>query len=346
LVDYIVDKTDAKVTFFHVAEFHYPFAFETEEYQNAMKKAHDNGLQIASHTWGHKISKDTNEFKESLTNMDDFIEKVTGDRPHYFRAPKGDCDDTCQENLDKWNYRLIQWDTDTNDWDLESSGSAEQRVKDSIDFLKKEFAKEKDNYLILMHDSQEYTVHQIAPWIIEESGMKEKGYRFVTVAECLGEKDYMYVSGKTFDKTEKSKENNDSSSSETNNKSIDNTNTKNNETNSTNENDKNNDNTINDNDTKNESNTKDDNNTKNDDEIVKNNDNINNNDNVNNNNNSDKSTNNDSYNIVNGNNTDIDINKDISNNLDSNNAFSTLKPMNLLISIILSIFIFTLLNYI
>ncbi|OUM59373.1 carbohydrate esterase family 4 protein, partial [Piromyces sp. E2] len=198
LVDYIVDKTDAKITFFHVAEFHYPFAYETEEFQEAMKKAHDNGSQIASHTWGHKISKNTSEFKKSLTDMDNFIEKVTGDRPRYFRAPKGDCGETCQENLDKWGYRLIQWDTDTNDWDLETSGSAEQRVKDSIDYLKRKFAEEKDSYLILMHDSQEYTVHEIAPWIIEKSGMKEKGYRFVTVAECLGEKDSMYVSGNTY----------------------------------------------------------------------------------------------------------------------------------------------------
>jgi hypothetical protein len=100
--------------------------------------------------------------------------------------------------VDEWGYRLIQWDTDTNDWDLESSGSAEQRVKDSVDFLKKEFAKEKDSYLILMHDTEEYTVREIAPWIIENSGMKEKGYRFVTVAECLGEKDSMYRSGNSY----------------------------------------------------------------------------------------------------------------------------------------------------
>jgi len=199
LVDYIVDKTDAKVTFFHVAQFHYPFAIDVEEYQAAMKKAHDNGLQIASHTYGHKISSDMDEFKKSLTDMDDFIEKVTGDRPHYFRAPKGECNSECQSLLDESNYRLIQWDTDTNDWDLETSGSVEQRVEDSINFLKESFAEEKSSYLILMHDSQNYTVREIAPWIIEKSGMKEKGYRFVTVAECLGDKESMYVSGKTYD---------------------------------------------------------------------------------------------------------------------------------------------------
>jgi len=199
LVDYFVDKhPDVKVTFFEVAHFHYPHGFETPEYQEAMKKAHDNGLQLASHTYSHKISDNMDEFKKSLKDMDDFIEKVTGDRPHFFRAPKGHCSEECQAVLDEGGYRLIQWDVDTKDWDHETSGSAEQRVIDSIEILKKKFAEEKDNYLILMHDTEDYTVSDIAPWIIEKSGMKEKGYRFVTVAECLGDKTGMYRSGKTY----------------------------------------------------------------------------------------------------------------------------------------------------
>jgi len=199
LVDYFVDKhPEDKITFFQVGRFHYPFAVDVEEYQDAMKKAHDNGIQIASHTFEHKISDNMDEFKKSLDNMDDFIEKVTGDKPRYFRAPKGHCEEECKSNLDKWDYRLIQWDTDTNDWDLEGSGTEKQRVEDSIEFLKKRFAEEKDSYLVLMHDTENYTVREIAPWIIEKSGMKEKGYRFVTVAECLGDKKGMYRSGKTY----------------------------------------------------------------------------------------------------------------------------------------------------
>jgi len=200
LVDYLRSQNDVKATFFTVATFHYPYATNVKEYQEAMKLAHDSGFQIASHTYRHKISEDKNEFKKSLTDNDDFIEKVTGDRPRYFRAPKGHCDKSCQAHLDEWGYRLIQWDSDTKDWDLETSGSIEQRVEDSINFLKKKFAEERDSYLILMHDSQNYTVSKIAPWIIEKSGMREKGYRFVTVAECLGHKDDMYASGKTYNK--------------------------------------------------------------------------------------------------------------------------------------------------
>jgi len=198
LVEYVKTQPDVKITFFTVGKFHYPFATDVKEYQRAMRKAHRAGFQIASHTYKHKIPKDLEEFRETLNDMDDFIEEVTGDRPHYFRAPKGHCDKNCQESLDDWGYHLIQWDTDTRDWDLESSGSVKQRVKDSIKYLEKKFSKEQDSYLILMHDTQNYTVHDIVPWILEESGMKEKGYRFVTVAECLGNKAGMYVSGNTY----------------------------------------------------------------------------------------------------------------------------------------------------
>jgi len=163
-----------------------------------MKSAHDAGHQIGSHTYMHKISSNMYEFKKSLTKNDDFIEKVTGDRPRYFRAPKGHCSKECQEKLDDWDYRRIHWDIDTNDWDLESSGSPKARIEDSINILKKKFAKEKSSYLILMHDTENYTVSDIAPWIIEKSGMREKGYRFVTVAECLGNREGMYRSGNTY----------------------------------------------------------------------------------------------------------------------------------------------------
>lgn len=199
LVDYLIQKhPDVRVTFFQVARFHYPFATETVEFQDAMKRAHDHGFQIATHTYGHKISENEVEFKKSLDDMDAFIEKTTGDKPRYFRPPKGNCEAECQKRLNDWGYNIINWDTDTNDWNYVKSGSFEQRVVDSIDYLKQEFAKEKSNYLVLMHDTQNYTVREIAPWILEKSGMKEKGYKFVTVGECLGDKEGIYRSHKIY----------------------------------------------------------------------------------------------------------------------------------------------------
>lgn len=48
-----------------------------------------------------------------------------------------------------------------------------------------------------MHDVYEHTVREIVPWIIKN---KPEGYKFVTVAECLGDKYSMYRS-KSYTKT-------------------------------------------------------------------------------------------------------------------------------------------------
>lgn len=198
-MEYLIKYDDVKVTFFTVGKFHYPYAVDVEDYQYAMRKAHDFGYQIASLTYTHKVPEDKQEFKESLIKNDEFIKTYTGDRPRYFRAPNGQCDEKCQSYLDDWGYKHIKWDSDTNDHDLETSRSVERRTKDSIDFLKNIFNEERNNYLIRLHDTQNYTVHEIVPWIIKKSGMREKGYRFVSVAECLGDKKSMYASGKIYD---------------------------------------------------------------------------------------------------------------------------------------------------
>ena len=50
-----------------------------------------------------------------MEKTDNWIEKVIGNKPTYFRAPKGECGDKCIEYLEEKKYNLIQWDTDTND---------------------------------------------------------------------------------------------------------------------------------------------------------------------------------------------------------------------------------------
>lgn len=123
--------------------------------------------------------------KKSFEKMDSWVKSVIGVTPRYFRAPGGECDSTCEKNIESLGYRIIKWDVDTNDWKLDANGS--------ISILKEEFNKGKKNYLVLMHDSKEHSIEETVPWIIE-SGISKK-YKFVTVAECLGEKSKMYKDG-------------------------------------------------------------------------------------------------------------------------------------------------------
>jgi len=173
-----------KATFF-INGYNYWSDFETDEEKHAiLKRAHADGHQIASHTWEHLIPEKKEDIKPMMSKLDDLIEKNTGYRPKYFRAPQGDCKEDCIFYFEELGYHVIQWDTDTHDWDYKKIG-ADNRVEHVKKFLTEEWAKQNDNYLILMHDVHNSTVHGIIPWLIKNAPFDK--YKFVTVAECLGD---------------------------------------------------------------------------------------------------------------------------------------------------------------
>ncbi|ORY85163.1 glycoside hydrolase/deacetylase [Neocallimastix californiae] len=173
--DLLDELRDANIhaTFF-INGYNYWHDLETDPEKLAiLTRAVNEGHQIASHTWKHEIPEDQDEVKPMMDKLDDLIEKATGD-----------CKDDCIAYFEELGYNVIYWDTDTNDWDYKEIG-APARVKLVKEFLTEEFEQKRDNYLVLMHDVNDHTVHQIVPWIIENAPSKQ--YKFVTVAECLGD---------------------------------------------------------------------------------------------------------------------------------------------------------------
>jgi len=157
-----------------------------------------DGHQIASHTYNHKIPSTNEERAADFKKMEDLIEKNAGFRPTYFRAPRGECDEACMTYIESLGYKIINWDTDTNDWNyaqFQSDPNSEDPVivnqaKDATveevkKYLTAEFSQKRPNYLVLMHDVHNHTVQKIIPWLLQNL---PEGYRFVTVAECLGDK--------------------------------------------------------------------------------------------------------------------------------------------------------------
>jgi len=153
------------------------------EKQAILKRAHADGHQIASHTWRHQIPENLDEVQPMMNKLDDLIEECVGYRPKYFRPPKGECNEDCITYFEELGYHVIEWDTDTNDWNLEIG--VEERIAEVKRFLTKEWEEERENYLILMHDVYDSTVNQIVPWILEHAPFDK--YKFVTVAQCLGD---------------------------------------------------------------------------------------------------------------------------------------------------------------
>jgi len=177
-----------KATFFINGDNWWKYLENNSDEQAVIKRAAAEGHQIASHTWKHEIPESRELLKESLDRLDDLVEKCTGERPKYFRAPKGKCDEDCIAYIEELGYKVIQWDTDTNDWryKFEDGEDRPRAVESAKEFLTEEWAQERENYLILMHDVHVHTVREIVPWVIKNAPVDK--YKFVTVAECLGDK--------------------------------------------------------------------------------------------------------------------------------------------------------------
>ncbi|KAL6612993.1 glycoside hydrolase/deacetylase [Neocallimastix sp. 'constans'] len=167
----ILKANNIHATFFINGDNYIGNLEENEVGQEILRREHEEGHQIAFHTWKHLIPDTKEGIKESMDRLDNLIESVAGYRPKYFRAPLGDISKETIEYFES----------------LDDEAGKKKRVEMVKKFLTDEFAQERENYLVLMHDINTHTAEQIVPWITENAPFDK--YKFVTVAECLGDKD-------------------------------------------------------------------------------------------------------------------------------------------------------------
>ncbi|KAG0192178.1 Carbohydrate esterase 4 protein [Apophysomyces sp. BC1034] len=167
-------------------------------YLEVIKYAHDLGHQIASHTYQHKdlpgLTKEEIEYQ--MNQESDIIFNAIGKREYGYdfrkltllldmRPPEGAYDDQSLAALGALGYKaVVLWDIDSNDW---QKLGMEHEQKEFTDVLGSETGNPTGGHISLMHDVWEHSAKELAPWAIEY--IKSKGYKFQTVAECLGTND-------------------------------------------------------------------------------------------------------------------------------------------------------------
>ena len=104
-------ENQVKITFFMVGEW-------IEKFPEAVKKIHQEGHEIASHSDTHphvnQLSYEKNI--EEIEKSNDKIEKITGKRTNIYRAPYGEYNDTVIKVAQDKKYYTIQWNLDTLDY--------------------------------------------------------------------------------------------------------------------------------------------------------------------------------------------------------------------------------------
>ncbi|WP_281884116.1 polysaccharide deacetylase family sporulation protein PdaB [Paenibacillus sp. YYML68] len=135
-----------------------------------------NGWEVGSH--GHKhvnyTSLEDEEIRAQIKTAHSIISEVSGISPQLIRFPNGDFDKRVLRIADEMNYSVIQWDTDSRDWENPGVETIINRV----------VTKAHPGDIVLLHasDSSKQT-HEALPVIIDK--LRDKGYEFVSVSQLM-----------------------------------------------------------------------------------------------------------------------------------------------------------------
>ncbi|CUA78404.1 hypothetical protein RSOLAG22IIIB_07055 [Rhizoctonia solani] len=180
LVD-LLDENNAKGAFFFNGN-NFGCIYDQAN-ADRVKYVYDKGHQVASHTWNHErlstLSGD--QLVSEFSKTDDAIKKITGAVPAFMRPPFGDYDDDVLEVAASRGQTVAIWDFDSGD----TSGTLPAESKNQYNKL---IMSSPGSILTLNHETQEATIDDIIPYAIQQ--IKAKGYKMVTVAECLGQSPY------------------------------------------------------------------------------------------------------------------------------------------------------------
>ncbi|KAL7318797.1 hypothetical protein PS15m_002000 [Mucor circinelloides] len=156
-------------------------------YLEVIKHYYDSGHEVASHTWKHTnlVGLTEEQVKEQMNKQSDIIYKAIGKRVRLMRPPEGVIDDVSSKVLSELGYYDIMWDVDTKDWEHKGLKAEQTRIREVMD---KDVANKTMGHIALEHDIHEDTVNTLVPWFVDY--VKQKGYEFVTVSDCIGVEPY------------------------------------------------------------------------------------------------------------------------------------------------------------
>ena len=122
-----------------------------------------------------KLTKD--EISAEICSVNDKLQKITGKSPIYFRAPFGDYNNLLLSTLEEKSMVGVQWSIDSLDWKGLSGGQISERVLPRV----------KNGDIILFHNNSDHVLDAL-PIVLE--GLKNKGFKLVTLSELVATQNY------------------------------------------------------------------------------------------------------------------------------------------------------------
>lgn len=173
----ILKEKGVTATFFVVGR-------HVERYPDLARRIVAEGHEIANHTYSHRnLFKAGQEIIErEIARAEKAILEVTGQRPRYFRPPRGLYDSNVMRIMQERGYTMVLFSLSSFDWLEVSHRDIAGRIVSRI----------RGGDVILFHDSGDLigpdggdrlnTVKAL-PEVID--GLKARGYRFVTIRDLM-----------------------------------------------------------------------------------------------------------------------------------------------------------------
>ena len=161
----ILKELDVSAVFFVNGHF-----IESEEKQAIVKQIADMGFEIGNHTYSHASlpSITEQEQEEEIKRVNSLVEKATGSKPRFFRAPFGQNTEFSKKIAEEEGMQLMNW---TLGYDWEKSYQSKDPLVEAT--LNSEYLYDGAN--ILMHD-RAWTKEALADIV---RGLQEKGYEIL-----------------------------------------------------------------------------------------------------------------------------------------------------------------------
>ncbi|KAG0073324.1 hypothetical protein BGZ89_006617 [Linnemannia elongata] len=187
----ILKKKNVVATFYLVGQM----VNKTLQQQGSLKKMLEHGHQLASHTYTHSnLDLMTEaEMKSEISRTSDVMFANSGVRPRYMRAPEGRCADACTKVMKELGLVISYWNVDTNDWRHVGEKTPALAVQKSMEEINRVIVQGSnpatDSFILLQHEIHPFSVEHLADVVID--AILKKGYRFVSMEECIGEPAYL-----------------------------------------------------------------------------------------------------------------------------------------------------------
>lgn len=120
-----------------------------------------------------------------MAKMETVFRSVLGKNPTYMRPPAGSYSSTTLTTLGSLGYKIILWDIDSNDWRYSETSGISKEQSNYKKVIDKDSKTNPHGHIALHHDVYKKTVSELVPWVTSYIKGK-KNYKFVTVAECIG----------------------------------------------------------------------------------------------------------------------------------------------------------------